>query len=843
VSRNFQVSVLAAAFVAAQFCAAGAAPAGGVSFVSPAPNQKLKGKVSVSASATRSDVASIEFLIDGVRLGPPDTTTPFGVTLDAAAYPQGFYTLEAVGRDRAGEVLESATVTVFTQNETAPGAIPSAHPRLVLIDGRLEELRSLACYDANGNPVPGCTRTSQASQFFSFMNNESEEAEAWHWALLYMITGDEAAAVQAIERADELVACSFTCVARSHGQFLYIRDYMRSVALVYDWLHDRLTPQQKHDYISYMNLMLLLTWNEDDFAYNIYDTDDWMTSNPMNNFFYTYLLATTYVALATDGENHGTFDYQGVTYDVYYMMEGRDDDSDRYTDAYQFLLAKINQQMLPSLDTRGKGGGWFEGENYGRASKRHLFEALLLLKQTAGLDLFNNPAHPFCRQAFYYELYSIQPGDDVYYPGGDQPSVAQAPVRGYSRHFMLLIAEAMKGTVESEYAQYWCNHVLLDLDDIDTMIPWDFVLYRPELPQLDHKTSLPTNYLAEAAGWAHSRSDWSNTAVSVTMVSADRIEGHQHRDQNSFVINKGGNNWRDGWVLTDVMPFSEENPDWTQAHNTLLVDDTAQRYGTGTGKVLKYDAQPGYVYAVGDAADAYYTNPGHYGHGDDKMLQVFQRELVHILPQYIAVFDRVVPLPAFADAVVENLFHYPYNKPAVSADTITETLGAARLFHKIVLPATPALNWVDEASSGHDTWRLELQDATVRSSYLFMNVFQATASTVTAMTPTDRIASQDGNMTGAVIKDAVQHHVIMFSADPSGATPTGSIIYEVGANNPSSHKLFDLAASTGYRVDVARNVAGYQITVAAGGEHMTTAAGVLTFELEGEPQTRSVATH
>jgi hypothetical protein len=92
-----------------------------------------------------------------------------------------------------------------------------------------------------------------------------------------------------------------------------------------------------------------------------------------------------------------------------------------------------------------------------------------------------------------------------------------------------------------------------------------------------------------------------------------------------------------------------------------------------------------------------------------------------------------------------------------------------------------------------------------------------------------------------VIKDAAQHHVIMFSSDPTGATPAGSIIYEVGAADPSSHKLFDLLPSTGYRIDVARGAAGYTITVAAGGTHVTTAAGVLSFELEGEAETPSVA--
>jgi len=495
------------------------------------------------------------------------------------------------------------------------------------------------------------------------------------------------------------------------------------------------------------------------------------------------------------------------------------------------------------LDTRGKGGGWYEGENYGDAAKRHLFESLLLLKQTTGVDMFNDPAHPFCRQAFYYALYSIQPGDAVFYPGGDQPNIRQAPVHGYTREFMLQVAEAMNGTVEGEYAQYWLNHVLPNTDDIPALIPVDFLRYHPDYPQRDHKASLPTNYFAEGAGWAHSRSDWSDTGVSVVMVSTDRIEGHQHRDQNAFVIYKGSSPTvgAQGWVMTEAMPFTSNVGDDTWEHNTIVVDDTEQRYGVGTGKILKYDAQAGYVYAVGDAADAYYTNPGHYGHGTDKMLKVYQRELVHIQPNYIAVFDRIVPATGFESSVVKSLFHFAYNQPAVAGDLITETLGPARLFQKIILPATPVLNWHDEAPDGSDVWRLELEDAATHPSYLFMNVFQASSATVAAMTPTDRVASKDGGMIGAVIKDAVQQHVIMFSADPNGATPPGSIIYQVGANTPSLHHLFDLASATGYRVDVARSGADYVVTVAAGGNRMTTAAGVLSFELEAQPSSGPVA--
>src|SRR5205809_843504 len=126
------------------------------------------------------------------------------------------------------------------------------------------------------------------------------------------------------------------------------------------------------------------------------------------------------------------------------------------------------------------------------------------------------------------------------------------------------------------------------------------------------------------------------------------------------------------------------------------------------------------------------------------MLKVYQRELVHILPNYIAVFDRIVPAAGFENAVIKSLFHYPLEEPAAAGDLITETRGSARMFQKIVLPATPALNWHDEAAEGTDVWRMELSDLVVKPGYLFMNVFQASSSAVTAMAPTQRVSSKDG---------------------------------------------------------------------------------------------------
>jgi hypothetical protein len=475
-------------------------------------------------------------------------------------------------------------------------------------------------------------------------------------------------------------------------------------------------------------------------------------------------------------------------------------------------------------------------------SKRHLLEALLILKQTAGLDYFNDPAHPFARHCLYYELHTIQPGNGVLYPGGDQPNDPVAHVNDYDRHIMLLLAEGLKGTVESQYAQYWCDNIYTRMDGISIMIPVDFLLYDGTLPERNY-SEIETRYFAPGVGWVNSRSDWTSQAVSVTMVSTDRVQGHQHREQNAFVIYKGGTpDRRDGWLLTDIQPFSSGLPSSTTFHNTIVVNGFDQRFGNGTGDIVKFEPAAGYTYMVGDASDAYWSNPEPYGPGDEKMVDVFHRELVHIMPGYVVCFDRISLRSGFTNADVKNVFHYPLVRPASTGGVFIATNNVARLFHKVLLPQSANLTWVDEEAMSADdrnaTWRMEQRDPVSRPNYQFLNVFLATTSSVSTMPPTDRVTSENGNMIGAVIKDPIQEHVVMFSSDPSGATPPGDIIYEVGVTGGSRHSIFDLVPGAGYAIAVRRSSDGLVIRIGAGGPHEASAAGALTFvpdEVEHRP--------
>lgn len=793
-----------------------------------------------TVTATASDdvgVASVEILLDGAPIGPPDTQAPYTASMDPAAHPNGFYTLTARARDTSGNVGVSPGVSVFLQAESVPDSIPSAHPRMGLINGRLSELRQLACYDDAGNKLSGCTPSAFATSFFDVVDNNPGQAEAWQFALAYMVSGKSAYATQAISLVDQQVACDYPCVASADKTFLYVRNAMRNVALVYDWLYDQLSASRRAAWVDYMNKIMFITWNEVPEANAIFDTGNIATSDADNSQFYNYLLATTYVALATHGENPGTFTDGGVTHTLYLLMDATDPNSDRYTDVYPFLMAKIRQQALPALDTKGSGGGWVEGTESGRTMKRTFFEALLLLQQTAGVDYFNDPAHPFAREAAHYAFYAEQPGNGVLYPGGDASDDPTLAVNAYDREVMLLLADGLSGSVEGQYARYWLTHDVTAMAGVPKLVPYDFYLDRPGLPERDFR-ELPSRYAAGGTGWINSRSDWSDNAVSVSFTSTDRIEARQHADQNHFTIYEGGATTPvDGWLVTDVQPFSNVSPRGSQYHNTLLVGGTSQRFGAGTGAIVRQDLDhPDYVYVLGDASDAYWTNPGDTGHGTQKMVDVFQREMVHILPGYVVVFDRVSLASGFESTPVSDMFHYPKAQPTQSGNTWVATGGANRVFQQVVLPDPAHVAWVDENAADPSTqiatWRMELSDATVRPNYRFMNVFYVTRSTTSQMPLTTMVASQDGSMIGAVIHDPSQEHVVMFSADPKGLPPAGNIIYDVGMDLRSRQHLVDLVPDTGYDVSVAPVRDGYRVSVRSGGPYMTGDAGTLAFTIE-----------
>jgi hypothetical protein len=88
-----------------------------VSLTAPASNATVSNNVTVSASASDNvGVVAVQFTLNGVNLGSPDTSAPFSLTWNTRGAANGDHTLRAVARDAAGNVTTSTARTVRVSN-------------------------------------------------------------------------------------------------------------------------------------------------------------------------------------------------------------------------------------------------------------------------------------------------------------------------------------------------------------------------------------------------------------------------------------------------------------------------------------------------------------------------------------------------------------------------------------------------------------------------------------------------------------------------------------------------------------------------------------------------------
>ena len=92
-----------------------------------APTGTLSGIVTVSANASDNvGVAGVQFYLDGALLGAEDTTAPYSVSWNTTTATNASHTLLARARDAAGNITNSAPLTVTVSNTTAPAPYTTA---------------------------------------------------------------------------------------------------------------------------------------------------------------------------------------------------------------------------------------------------------------------------------------------------------------------------------------------------------------------------------------------------------------------------------------------------------------------------------------------------------------------------------------------------------------------------------------------------------------------------------------------------------------------------------------------------------------------------------------------
>ena len=87
----------------------------------PAAGSTVSGTVTVAASASDNvGVTSVQFTLDGVALGAPDTSAPYSTSWVTTTATPGQHLLRAVAGDAAGNQTTSAAVTVTVDNSAPP---------------------------------------------------------------------------------------------------------------------------------------------------------------------------------------------------------------------------------------------------------------------------------------------------------------------------------------------------------------------------------------------------------------------------------------------------------------------------------------------------------------------------------------------------------------------------------------------------------------------------------------------------------------------------------------------------------------------------------------------------
>lgn len=125
-----------------------------------------------------------------------------------------------------------------------------------------------------------------------------------------------------------------------------------------------------------------------------------------------------------------------------------------------------------------------------------------------------------------------------------------------------------------------------------------------EIKDIQSPEGWPTGALFNV-GWAALRTGWGDDDVLLAFKSSQSDLGHEHMDQNHFVLNANGE-----WLFTDpgyktyTTSGSLLFTQGTEGHNALMVDGQGQPI-RGGGRIETFFDSPAITYVVGDASKGY----------------------------------------------------------------------------------------------------------------------------------------------------------------------------------------------------------------------------------------------
>ncbi|MFI3226978.1 MAG: DUF4962 domain-containing protein [Clostridia bacterium] len=294
----------------------------------------------------------------------------------------------------------------------------------------------------------------------------------------------------------------------------------------------------------------------------------------------------------------------------------------------------------------GKDGGWAEGGLYWTTGLAFLIDALNLLKNFTGVNIFKRP---FFLNTGNYPLY-CWPHDGYRVSFGDQSNLGEKPILKTGFNIRALAGATGNGT-----HRWYCdqiakrsNYVGNDMYDTGW---WEF--YFDEVMFMSNQGSVVSEapkggrnvkYFSDI-GWVAMHRDMDNEDEHVFLLTKSSKYGsvsHSHGDQNAILMFAFGDP-----LLVETGYYvsfgSDMHVKWrrqTRSKNTLLIDGRGQyaemdqiKQLAATGEVEVFEETEKYVYVKENATKAYGENVPE--------LQDYTREIYFVDDTYFVIVDSV----------------------------------------------------------------------------------------------------------------------------------------------------------------------------------------------------------
>jgi len=468
------------------------------------------------------------------------------------------------------------------------------------------------------------------------------EMRWWQEAFMYPLSGEEKYCVSAVDRADKFVAIEEAriktfanggafAVESASDSFLHVGSTVGAIGAAYDWCYGFLTEEQKSRWIAYGNEVLHNLWYYKDASWGgrVKPGNGYATNNPLNNYYYSFLEATMYFGLATQGDNPKANDWLVL-----------------------FRQSKVENQLLPVF-AEIKGGGSAEGTGYGTSLRRgiQLFDwwrdstwkkeggttvtGEKLYDSVTGEKLYDS--NSLARDSLDYMVHSIVPSLTRIAPYGDHARDSGAWLYDSHRAYLLFFSSLYPESDSAKYAKSVLEDAGLSQMKKSYTADIDFIYSNNPISK-SNLANNSTYYYAESVGHIFSRSDWTKEASYFSASIGPYFEVHDHRDKNSFLF------YKNEWLAYDHNVNTHSGTNFREDMHNMVRFDNLDSDPTYLGMI--WGAPSPVVHAVEDNSEYTYVSADTAPLYEDRKTKVnlvekYKRDMVYIKPDVLIVYDQL----------------------------------------------------------------------------------------------------------------------------------------------------------------------------------------------------------